>query len=146
MANRTCLKAQWAKFHAHQNRDVEVLVFFVFDDFANARLADFVVNLAGIEQYFRLDEKFVAKSHVRPKLGAEFATIHTKIEVGITIVTNGDIIRVVDLCVETTFQAEAEKLSLNGIGKKEGEDCKNQIFHVERIDWVSQFGRLNGHP
>lgn len=129
MSYRTGLQAHRPQFGPQQKREIEILVFFIFNDLADAGFPDFVIGFIRIEQHFRLEEDFIAKTHVSAELSAKLASIYAEVESGVAA-ADGDIVGMVELGIQAAFEAERKKLGVGGLCGEEEEADKNQIFHV----------------
>ena len=104
------------KFEADQNGQIQVLILFAFYNFAQVTIAYTIVRSARIQQNFRLNKNFVAKTEVRTKLGAEFEIFHTEVERRIG--NYADIRWLLNLSVDASFQTKRKELGVCGAAKE----------------------------
>ena len=131
VAYRTTVEAERAGRDAQEQRHVEILVFLVFDDFANAGFSDDVVYFIGIEDEFGLEEELVADAGIQTELCSELDFVDAKVESSIAA-ANDDVFWFDGLGVQATFDAE-RKLCLGSMGGEKNADYKKQIFHTSRF-------------
>lgn len=111
-----------------QDRNIQVLIFFGFDNVTGAGFADFEIGAVGVEHEFRLDEYRSTDTCPHTELGTELDIVDAKVK-SVFAVADGDVVRAVRQGLETALNTESE-LRLGRSGAEEQDKYYQKVFHA----------------